>query len=141
MRAIEARAPSLCLCGAAAKKLSHCCVFCFSGMSRSLSACPFCFRVPPFSHQLPSPAPLIALRKLIAAQAGGVSQLILLCLLGVTARAQYRFDHWTAGKGLPQNPVRDIVQTRDGCGWRRALDWRGLTVCVSPFFSPRRRVC
>ena len=44
------------------------------------------------------------------------------CLLGVTARAQYRFDHWTADNGLPQNSVRDIVQTRDGYIWLTTFD-------------------
>lgn len=38
--------------------------------------------------------------------------LTLLALL-----AQYRFDHWTADNGLPQNSVRDIVQMRDGYLW------------------------
>jgi signal transduction histidine kinase/ligand-binding sensor domain-containing protein len=37
-------------------------------------------------------------------------------------RAQYRFDHWTADNGLPQNSVRDIVQTRDGYLWLATLD-------------------
>ena len=40
----------------------------------------------------------------------------------MTARAQYRFDHWTADNGLPQNSVRDIVQTRDGYLWLATLD-------------------
>ena len=39
---------------------------------------------------------------------------LLAFLSTTTARAQYRFDHWTADNGLPQNSVRDIVQTRDG---------------------------
>lgn len=36
--------------------------------------------------------------------------------------AQYRFDHWTADNGLPQNSVRDIVQTRDGYLWLATFD-------------------
>ena len=40
----------------------------------------------------------------------------------MTAQAQYRFDHWTADNGLPQNSVRDIVQTRDGYLWLTMLD-------------------
>lgn len=36
--------------------------------------------------------------------------------------AQYRYDHWTADNGLPQNSVRDIVQTRDGYLWLATLD-------------------
>src|SRR3979409_1787902 len=38
------------------------------------------------------------------------------------AMSQYRFDHWTADNGLPQNSVRDIVQTRDGYLWLATLD-------------------
>jgi ligand-binding sensor domain-containing protein len=38
------------------------------------------------------------------------------------AFAQYRFDHWTADNGLPQNSVRDIVQTRDGYLWLTTFD-------------------
>src|SRR5215831_17961597 len=38
------------------------------------------------------------------------------------AVAQYRFDHWTADNGLPQNSVRDIVQTRDGYLWLTTFD-------------------
>ena len=36
--------------------------------------------------------------------------------------AQYRFDHWSADNGLPQNSVRDIVQTRDGYLWLTTFD-------------------
>jgi ligand-binding sensor domain-containing protein len=36
--------------------------------------------------------------------------------------AQYSFDHWTTDNGLPQNNVRDIVQTRDGYLWLATLD-------------------
>ena len=45
------------------------------------------------------------------------------CLLftGV-AFAQYRFDNWTADNGLPQNSIRDIVQTRDGYLWLTTFD-------------------
>lgn len=50
------------------------------------------------------------------------SALLALCLCTTTARAQYRFDHWTADNGLPQNSVRDIVQTRDGYLWLATLD-------------------
>src|SRR5215470_14060357 len=39
-----------------------------------------------------------------------------------SARAQYRFDHWTADNGLPQNSVRDILQTRDGYLWFTTFD-------------------
>jgi signal transduction histidine kinase/ligand-binding sensor domain-containing protein len=38
------------------------------------------------------------------------------------ARAEYRFDVWTADSGLPQNDVRTIVQTRDGYLWVGTLD-------------------
>src|SRR6187455_1627317 len=36
--------------------------------------------------------------------------------------AQYRFDHWTADDGLPQNSVYAILQTRDGYLWFTTLD-------------------
>jgi len=51
--------------------------------------------------------------------------LLLFCLFffsGQAAYAQYRFDHWTADNGLPQNSVRDIVQTRDGYLWLTTFD-------------------
>ncbi len=39
-----------------------------------------------------------------------------------SVQGQYRFDHWTADNGLPQNSVRDIVQTRDGYLWLTTFD-------------------
>jgi signal transduction histidine kinase/ligand-binding sensor domain-containing protein len=48
--------------------------------------------------------------------------MLWLWLLGTATQAQYRFDHWTADNGLPQNSVRDIVQTRDGYLWLATLD-------------------
>ena len=49
--------------------------------------------------------------------------LILLCLgAAAPAAAQYRFDHWTTDNGLPQNSVRDILQTRDGYLWLTTFD-------------------
>lgn len=51
---------------------------------------------------------------------------LLFCFLGLfggsSAHAQYRFDHWTADNGLPQNSVRDIVQTQDGYLWLTTFD-------------------
>ncbi|MFN0122425.1 MAG: two-component regulator propeller domain-containing protein, partial [Blastocatellia bacterium] len=47
---------------------------------------------------------------------------LLLSLLVIPCQAQYRFDHWTADNGLPQNSVRDIVQTRDGYLWMTTFD-------------------
>jgi signal transduction histidine kinase/ligand-binding sensor domain-containing protein len=41
---------------------------------------------------------------------------------GATALAQYRFDHWSADNGLPQNSVRDVIQTRDGYLWLTTFD-------------------
>src|SRR6185369_592431 len=38
------------------------------------------------------------------------------------ARAQYRFDSWTAEDGLPQNSIRSIIQTRDGYLWMTTFD-------------------
>jgi signal transduction histidine kinase/ligand-binding sensor domain-containing protein len=51
-----------------------------------------------------------------------LSALVVLNLYTTTAHAQYRFDHWTADNGLPQNSVRDIVQTHDGYLWLATLD-------------------
>ena len=49
--------------------------------------------------------------------------LILLCLgAAAPVAAQDRFDHWTADNGLPQNSVRDIVQTQDGYLWFTTFD-------------------
>ncbi len=45
-----------------------------------------------------------------------------LCLYVTTATAQYRFDHWTADDGLPQNSVYGIVQTGDGYLWLATVD-------------------
>jgi len=41
---------------------------------------------------------------------------------GQSAQAQYRFDHWTAEDGLPQNSVYAITQTRDGYLWLATVD-------------------
>ncbi|HQR32271.1 MAG TPA: two-component regulator propeller domain-containing protein [Blastocatellia bacterium] len=46
----------------------------------------------------------------------------VMCACVWSVRAQYRFDHWTADNGLPQNSVRDIVQTRDGYLWFTTFD-------------------
>jgi signal transduction histidine kinase/ligand-binding sensor domain-containing protein len=47
---------------------------------------------------------------------------LILCVIGVisgcfVASAQYRFDSWTADTGLPQNYIKDILQSRDGYLW------------------------
>jgi signal transduction histidine kinase/ligand-binding sensor domain-containing protein len=47
---------------------------------------------------------------------------LLVVCLATPMRAQYRFDHWTADNGLPQNSVRDIVQTQDGYLWLATFD-------------------
>ena len=55
----------------------------------------------------------------------GLAALFFLLACAISPRlamAQYRFDHWTADNGLPQNSVRDIVQTRDGYLWLATLD-------------------
>ncbi len=49
-------------------------------------------------------------------------QCVLLCLLAGAASAQYRFDHWTAETGLPQNIVTGIHQTPEGYLWVTTLD-------------------
>jgi signal transduction histidine kinase/ligand-binding sensor domain-containing protein len=48
--------------------------------------------------------------------------LLALCFWASPASAQYRFDHWTADNGLPQNGVRAVVQTRDGYIWFTTFD-------------------
>jgi signal transduction histidine kinase/ligand-binding sensor domain-containing protein len=50
----------------------------------------------------------------------GLLAVIVCC--AIRGQAQYRFDHWTADNGLPQNSVRDIVQTRDGYLWLTTFD-------------------
>lgn len=47
--------------------------------------------------------------------------LVFVCL-ATTPQAQYRFDHWSADNGLPQNSVREIIQTRDGYLWLTTMD-------------------
>ncbi|NOT49184.1 MAG: hypothetical protein HOP17_15755 [Acidobacteria bacterium] len=49
--------------------------------------------------------------------------LAVFLLLGlIEAGAQYRFDSWTADKGLPQNSVFSITQTPDGYIWFTTFD-------------------
>src|SRR5215467_5752320 len=51
---------------------------------------------------------------------------LLFCLFFLfgsqAAHAQFRLDHWTADNGLPQNAIRDLVQTRDGYLWLATFD-------------------
>ena len=51
-----------------------------------------------------------------------VSAMFAVCLCTITAHGQYRFDHWTADNGLPQNSVREILHTRDGYLWFTTFD-------------------
>lgn len=58
---------------------------------------------------------------------GLIQRSFAVCLLLVSAwilpvAAQYRLDHWTAQNGLPQNSVRDVLQTRDGYLWFTTYD-------------------
>jgi ligand-binding sensor domain-containing protein len=71
----------------------------------------------PGSHPIEIRTYLTAVRTMAC-----LSALLALSLCTTPARAQYRFDHWTADNGLPQNSVRDIVQTRDGYLWLATLD-------------------
>lgn len=49
--------------------------------------------------------------------------LLVFCLVGASpAIAQYRFDTWTTEDGLPQNGVREIMQTPDGFLWFTTFD-------------------
>jgi signal transduction histidine kinase/ligand-binding sensor domain-containing protein len=64
-----------------------------------------------------------AYRQIYGRRALAALFLLLVCAVSPQkAMAQYRFDHWTADNGLPQNSVRDIVQTRDGYLWLATLD-------------------
>lgn len=47
---------------------------------------------------------------------------VLLALVAPRATAQYQLDNWTTEQGLPQNSVREIVQTRDGYLWFTTFD-------------------
>jgi ligand-binding sensor domain-containing protein len=73
--------------------------------------------LPPGPHPIEIRTYLTAVRTMAF-----LSAMLALNLCTTTARAQYRFDHWTADNGLPQNSVRDIVQTRDGYLWLATLD-------------------
>ncbi len=42
---------------------------------------------------------------------------ILVFLLPIMVRAQFRFDQWTTENGLPSNSIWSILQTRDGYLW------------------------
>ena len=44
------------------------------------------------------------------------------CVCLFTARAQYRFDHWTMDNGLPVNGVYSLLQSRDGYLWMTTVD-------------------
>ncbi len=71
----------------------------------------------PGPHSTQMPRPLTAVRVSACLWA-----LFAWCLCATTADAQYRFDHWTVDNGLPQNSVRDILQTRDGYLWLTTFD-------------------
>lgn len=71
----------------------------------------------PGSHPIENPTCLTAVRALTY-----FSALLVLNLYPTSVRAQYRFDHWTADNGLPQNSVYGIVQTRDGYLWLATVD-------------------
>jgi signal transduction histidine kinase/ligand-binding sensor domain-containing protein len=71
----------------------------------------------PGSHPIEIPTCLTAVRALAY-----FSALLILNLYPTSVRAQYRFDHWTADNGLPQNTVYGIVQTRDGYLWLATVD-------------------
>ncbi len=51
-----------------------------------------------------------------------LAALCCLAILPICAPAQYRFDHWTAENGLPQNIITALHQTRDGYLWVATLD-------------------
>jgi signal transduction histidine kinase/ligand-binding sensor domain-containing protein len=73
---------------------------------------------------MPSPARDPGRRRSPIPMVGPIPLLAALCALlcCAPALAQYRFDHWSAANGLPQNSVRDILQTRDGYLWFTTYD-------------------
>ena len=71
----------------------------------------------PGPHPAENPTYLTAVRALAC-----LCTLLAFSLYPSGAIAQYRFDHWTTDNGLPQNSVRDIVQTRDGYLWFTTFD-------------------
>ena len=54
---------------------------------------------------------------------GGNLVALLACACLLTARAQYRFDHWTMDNGLPANGVYALLRLSldDHGGWAGAL--------------------
>jgi hypothetical protein len=48
--------------------------------------------------------------------------LFLLWLALPVAAQRYRFDQWTTDHGLPQNTIRNVIQTRDGYLWMTTFD-------------------
>jgi len=53
-----------------------------------------------------------------------ISLLAILAILSRTApaAAQYRFESWTADRGLPQNIITGLHQASDGYLWIATLD-------------------
>jgi len=76
------------------------------------------FALPSSKLHVESPRTRQPIRQVIAR----LVMLLALSLWASAARAQYRFDHWTADNGLPQNSVRAIVQTQDGYLWFTTFD-------------------
>jgi len=61
--------------------------------------------------------PIRDIAALLFVRRGWGTAFISILLLAGKASAQYRFDHWTTGDGLPQSSVLAITQTRDGYLW------------------------
>jgi len=86
----------------------------------------------------------------ISLQTSALHCAIYVLLFACFAQAQYRFDHWTADTGLPQNSVYAVTQTRDGYLWLATSDglarFDGVRFTVfnksnSPGISSNRFVC
>ena len=61
-------------------------------------------------------------RRALSRVAGSLAWLLIFFCAILPARAQYRFDVWTADNGLPQNVIRGIEQTPDGYLWIATFD-------------------
>ncbi len=86
----------------------------------------------------------------ISLQTSALHCAVCVLLFACFAQGQFRFDHWTADTGLPQNSVYAVTQTRDGYIWLATSDglarFDGVRFTVfnksnSPGISSNRFVC
>ena len=93
----------------------------------------------------------ISVHRPVGRRAAACLWLLLIISVSISkARAQYRFDHWTADTGLPQNIITAIHQTPEGYLWVATLDglarFDGVRFTVfnksnTPGLSSNRFVC